>query len=377
VEYRIDSSEWHEASPVDGAYDEAVENFTFTISSLPSETSTVEVRGINSVGNAELSNTTHTVTVDSTPPVTGISYSNPNHKADSTVYVSKSTTFTLVASDDISGVANTYYKVDAEPWTNYTEPFNLSNLQDGEHTLYFYSVDKLGNVEPTRSFALTMDNTEPYIWFLFPSDKSAANSSTVNVTWTGLDYGSGIAYYEIKIDDEEYNNKGNSTKHTFLDVVEGSHELSLKAVDELGNWKESKITFIVDVTPPEIWATSPKNGSEIKSSNVKVIWSGFDQHSGIDYYQIKLDENRWINVSSKTDYVLSQLRDGIHKIDVRAVDKAGNHKQVRIIFTVNTSLLGKPGWTDDIIILSMTSFASAMILILMLKKQLTSQLSHS
>jgi hypothetical protein len=282
-----------------------------------------------------------------------------------------------MASDDISGVAVTYYKVDSEDWTQYVEPFTLPNLQDGEHILYFYSVDQLDNAEPTQPLALTIDNTEPHVWFLFPSDNDAINSSNINVAWTSVDYGSGTAYYKIKIDDEEYINKGAFTNHTFSTVAEGSHKLSLRAVDELGNWRELTITLIVDVTPPEIRVATPKNGSEIRSSQVKIMWSGFDELSSVDYYQIRLDENEWVNVSTNTYYVFSKLKDGTHKIVLKAFDKAGNHEEVCIVFSVNTSLLGKPGWTDDIIILSMTGAALSIILVLLFEKRLRTQLSSS
>jgi hypothetical protein len=374
VEYSIDSGEWLEASPVDGAFDEAVENFTFTTPPLSSGTHTIEVRGINSVGNIEPSYATHTVTLDTAPPITSLNYSVPNHVTATTTYVSKNTTYTLNATDAISGVASTYYKVDSESWIRYTTPFTLSDLADGVYTLYFYSIDKLGNKEPTKSSNITVDNAEPYVSFISPSNESAVASSNVDVLWTGFDDGSGIAYYEIEIDGKEYSNKGTSTSHTFLNVTEGSHNIHIKAVDNLGNSQESSITFIVDVTPPVVSIKLPKNGSEIKSPYITVAWSGFDELSGVDHYEVLLDENPWINAATNTTYTFSQLSDGIHKIDVKVIDKAGNHKQARIVFSVNTSLIGGPGWTDDIIIFSTISISIvlAIILVFLLKTKIRS-----
>jgi hypothetical protein len=371
VEYRIDLGEWYDASPVDGAFDEAVENFTFTIQQPISETSTVEVRGINSVGNVEPTNETHTVTVDGTPPVTNLNLSLPYYVTNLTTYVSRNTTFTLIASDDISGVAKTYYKIDTQPWKQYTEPFTLHDIEDGAHTLYFYSVDKLDHKEATKSFNLTLDNTAPTLLIVTPSNKSAVGSADVNVTWTGLDYGSGIAYYEIKIDDKEYD-RLNVTNHTFSTVAEGSRTITVKAVDHLGNFKELTLTFVVDLTPPALWVEFPKNGSEIKTSSIKTQWNGFDTLSSINHYEIRIDENPWVNVSTITAYTFRQLKDGTHKIDIKAVDEAGNHKVVRIIFTINTSLIGKPGWTDDIIVFGSISLIAATIIVLLLERHVRS-----
>ena len=71
VEYRIDSGQWHKASPIDVAFDEAVESFTFS-ASLPDGTHLIEVRGINSVGNIDPSYTRLVVTP--TAPVGGNTY---------------------------------------------------------------------------------------------------------------------------------------------------------------------------------------------------------------------------------------------------------------------------------------------------------------
>ncbi|OGL51041.1 MAG: hypothetical protein A3H37_11250 [Candidatus Schekmanbacteria bacterium RIFCSPLOWO2_02_FULL_38_14] len=52
VEYRIDSGGWIEAIPSDGGFDEAEESFTIKTYPLPNGTHILEVRAINSVGNA-------------------------------------------------------------------------------------------------------------------------------------------------------------------------------------------------------------------------------------------------------------------------------------------------------------------------------------
>jgi hypothetical protein len=279
VEYSIDSGEWLEASPVDGAFDEAVENFTFTTPPLSSGTHVIKVRGINSVGNIETTYATHTVTVDTTPPETKIN-SYPSYVINMAVYVFKNTSFMLSASDAISGVATTYYKVASESWTKYTEPFTLPNITDGIYTIYFYSIDNLGNQESAKSF-----------------------------------------------------------------------------------------TFIFDTSPPVVSIKFPKNGSEVKSSYITATWSGFDELSGVDHYEVRLDENPWINVAANTTYTFSQLSDGTHIIDVRVIDKAGNSRQTRSVFSVNTSLIGGPGWTDDTITFSTIGILVAIILVFLLKRR--------
>lgn len=63
VEFRVDGGSWTSATPTDGAFDEDEEDFTFTTPPLSQGTHTIEVRGINSVGNIETTYASDTVTI--------------------------------------------------------------------------------------------------------------------------------------------------------------------------------------------------------------------------------------------------------------------------------------------------------------------------
>jgi subtilase family serine protease len=56
---------------------------------------------------------------------------------------------TLTASDAGSGLNLTRYRVDLGDWTEYSESFVIS--EQGWHTVYFHSVDLLGNIEEERN----------------------------------------------------------------------------------------------------------------------------------------------------------------------------------------------------------------------------------
>ena len=69
------------------------------------------------------------------------------------VYVSN-VTVTLAATDNVSGVADTVYCLDAGNWTIYVEP--LLVVADGAHLLKFYSTDNAGNAEEEKTCAFTI-----------------------------------------------------------------------------------------------------------------------------------------------------------------------------------------------------------------------------
>lgn len=54
-----------------------------------------------------------------------------------------------MATDDISGVNYTMYKLDSGEWNEYNSPFVVT--ESGQHTIYFYSVDNAGNEEEIKS----------------------------------------------------------------------------------------------------------------------------------------------------------------------------------------------------------------------------------
>lgn len=83
------------------------------------------------------------VVEDTTPPVTTCTITGENP-----------VTITLTATDDISGVNYTMYKIDDGTFATYTTPVVVTEV--GDHVVYFYSVDNEGNVETEKNQAFTV-----------------------------------------------------------------------------------------------------------------------------------------------------------------------------------------------------------------------------
>lgn len=67
-------------------------------------------------------------------------------------------TVKLSASDQVSGVGQTFYSVDGGV---FTEGTTVVIQSDGEHMLSYYSVDKAGNKEQTKTVVVKIDQTAP------------------------------------------------------------------------------------------------------------------------------------------------------------------------------------------------------------------------
>ena len=120
---------------------------------------------------------------DTTPPVTTCTLTGDLQGG---VYVSD-VTVTLTATDD-TGVDYTNYKLDDGAWVNYTTPFVVS--ANGNHTVWFYSVDTAGNIEQekNRSFIIQQEIPTLTIEIKGGLGVSAVITNTGTTTLTNLNW---------------------------------------------------------------------------------------------------------------------------------------------------------------------------------------------
>jgi len=90
-----------------------------------------------------------------------------------------------------------------------------------------------------------------------------------------------------------------------------------------------------DTFGPHITAVLPSNETCLPVTDLTVSWSGFDSGSGIDHYEIKLDDGEWLNIGVDTSYVFEDLNEGQHIILIKAVDKVGNEAIYRLVVTID------------------------------------------
>lgn len=236
---------------------------------------TVAYFSVDNAGNMEDIKTTE-IKIDPTAPET-------THILDGWIgsqgwYVSD-VTVTLSASDATSGVAYTKYKLNEGEWTTYADPFIVT--EDGEHTLYYYSVDIAGNTEETNEveFKIEHDIIPPVTTHDFDGT-SGDNDwfvSNVAVTLTATDNSAGVDYTMYKLD------TGDWTSYTEMFVVTGDavHTLLYYSVDNVGNEETvNEVELKIDQTVPTINLTWD-------GENSKLVANVSDNTSGVakvDFY---------------------------------------------------------------------------------------------
>jgi PKD repeat protein len=188
-----------------------------------------------------------------TPPVTLLTIGEPQYIDQlNNVYVSSTTPFVLTAEDNPggSGVMSTSYRIYNDTydtgWLLYAEPFNLTGLADGTYRIDYNSTDNAGNVEPTNTVIVILDNTPPTTTLTIGEPKYVTDIACVTLETSFTleaddDTGSGVALTEYRVD------YGKWTRYTdpFTVPILGQHALEYRSVDNLGNTETPQSVSIV------------------------------------------------------------------------------------------------------------------------------------
>jgi flagellin-like hook-associated protein FlgL len=221
---------------------------------------------------------------------------------------------TLTATDDLTGVASTTYRIDGGAWQTYAGPF--VEATDGVHTVEFFSTDMVGNAEAPQSTTVWIDSETPTTSASF-SGTAGDNGwyvSDVTVTLSASDLTSGVDTITYRLDG------GSWQTYVVPSVVgEGQHLLEYQATDMAGNSETlQSVPVKVDTTPPVLTLTSPTEGTTFDVPTVLV--------SGTTEPGVLLTVNGFVVTvaADGTFSVLLALSEGSNTITATATDDAGN-----------------------------------------------------
>ncbi len=284
---------------IDGA--EFVEGTTFTISEEGEHE--VSFYSVDNAGNKEDA-TTVKVHVDKTAPVT------TSNAVEG--WLNQDTEIGLTVTDNGCGVDKTFYSVDDSEFVEGSTVL----VDEGIHQVSFYSIDKAGNKEETKTIEVKVDKTPPVTTSDAPADWSKEDV-TVQLTATDNLIGVDKTYYSIN--DSEFL-EGTS----FTVSEEGVTNVSFYSVDKAGNIEEAQtIEVKIDKTAPET------------NSNVMDSWSKedftveltvTDNLSGVDKTYYSVNGSEYVE---GTSFTISE--DGIHEVSFYSVDKAGNVEEAKTV----------------------------------------------
>ncbi len=217
----------------------------------------------------------------------------------------------LDASDKKSGLKATYYKFDEDPFKPYYgNTLKLTQLTEDNHTLTYYSEDKVGNKEKPKTFSFFLDKSAPILTSDVLGDRFIVNnkiyfSGRTKLKLTAVDNKSGVKEVKYSIDNSGFKNYDDPF---YLPKKPGYHIVKYYAIDRMNNstgiggsnyknYKYSTKKIYVDLVGPSL------NHSYIgkrfytrdtvflgKKSKIKL--SAVDLESGLQFISYSLDGNQ-------------------------------------------------------------------------------------
>jgi hypothetical protein len=175
----------------------------------------------------------------------------------------------------------------------------------------------------------------------------------VTVEWTGSDALSGLAHFEVKVDDLAWENVAYNTSMALTGLSDGVHVVMVKAVDNATNENVTSVTFTVDTTAPWVIIIDPANGLHTNMVNIRMNWTAVDNTTGIDHITVWNDSGAPVTLlAANVTYLFEGLAEGAHTLHVEVFDLVGNSqvKTVSVVVDLTAPLIifGHPQQTDPI-----------------------------
>jgi hypothetical protein len=216
---------------------------------------TLKVFALDNVSNKE-EEVTRIIVVDNTPPlsrldITGDKYENILSGRSSLV----------ITSVDALGVKQTYYCIDSSKMMLYTKPISTSELNEGEHTLNWYSVDEVDNSETIKSSTFFLDKTPPMVFeeiagntYMVGDKEYSSGRSQLKIV--AVDNKAGIKEINYSLNNREFKIY---EKPVYLSDIQGAVSVISYAIDNVNNRSTSNTKSevftipMVDITGPQIF----------------------------------------------------------------------------------------------------------------------------
>ena len=171
------------------------------------------------------------------------------------------------------------------------------------------------------------------------TEKEWINNNSHKLIWA---IPPGITGISILLNDRPISNPGSKSDGYFdnkiyEDLKDGIYYLHIRYLNTSGVGPILHHRIGVDATTPEPFQIDLPDGKVTANPTPRILFETSDNLSGIDRYEIKIDEGDFFNASTLkiASYILSKLKPGEHQIFVRAYDKAGNYAESKAIVIVS------------------------------------------
>ncbi len=307
-----------------GAYTKYTQPLSFT----EEKEYTLKYYSVDNVGNSEEVKEVKYM-YDKTSPVTTRKISKDEH----TNVISARSKVELSAEDKGIGVSKILYKIDEGSVRTYKYPINAANLSQGEHTITYYAIDKVGNKESEKTYSVYVDKKPPTIIeeiiakTFFANGKEYASGKS-QLKLTAFDNKAGVKEIRYSINGGEYKLYD---KPVFLTSSSGNLDIKAYAVDNVNNRSVSQATNektsipYIDLSGPGLKQNfvGPVFGTRdtiFISAKTKIQLKAYDKEAGINRIEYTVDSKEMLTYEKP----FSILEEGVHTINYTGYDNVEN-----------------------------------------------------
>jgi hypothetical protein len=310
---------------------------------------TVRYYAVDNVGN--MSDIGRQVfTVDTDAPVSIININGITGKN----VISTTSKMYLLKADSIAGLNGTYYKFDNEEYKPYNgREIDFTVLNEGDHTISYYSTDNVQNKEVPKVFNFYLDKSAPLMAADILGDRFITNnkiyfSGRTKLKLTAVDNKVGVKEIKYSIDNGAFKTYD---QPFYLPAVAGDHDIRYYSVDNLQNqttsaagsgfeeFKHSVSKVYVDLTGPALAYKITgdfqyRNDTLLIGPYNRIALSANDPESGLNKISYSFD-----NVEAETDYQtpLAMTKEGMHRLEYFGYDNVNNRNVSEVYFFTDNS----------------------------------------
>ncbi|MBU8892969.1 MAG: hypothetical protein KOO66_09330 [Bacteroidales bacterium] len=287
----------------------------------------IKYYSVDFVGNAEKPKSIN-IKIDLTKPVTKLTV-EPDLYND---IISRRSKIILVASDENSKIKKTVFSINDGTLYNYVQPVIISGLNEGEHTITYYSFDNTNNEEDKKTYTFYLDKTAPIIVDELIGNTFIANgkeysSGRSKVKLTAMDNKAGVKEIRYSINNSEF------LEYTKPFYLSKSGKLKIQAfvTDNVNNQAistimtdKSNISY-VDLSGPSLGhnfsgAKFISKDTAYITSNTKIRLSASDPSSGSKRIEYSIDNKEVIEYTG----AFNINEEGVHSITYTGYDNVDN-----------------------------------------------------
>ncbi|SME93347.1 OmpL47-type beta-barrel domain-containing protein [Pseudobacteriovorax antillogorgiicola] len=300
------------------------------------------------VGNQEYPRSLKFI-LDTTAPTTTSQIKSRHPK-----YLSPKTLIELRSSDKLVGTDKILFRLNDAEFSEYLNEISLGELASGNHTLEYYSVDRLNNREELKKLALIVDSQPPEISIKYPKTTFTEGdlvyvAQSQSLPIVAKDDLSGVDNIMITLNKKAITLEKKQIK---APSKVGLHKISLSAKDLAGNSVLNEANIYVDPNAPQVRLQTVSSVSKRKERLVAVpplrfSFHGEDNESGLADIYYCVDDAECQPYSGSV-VEISQL--GQKKISFYAIDRVGNRSEIisRTYFVEeNKSITAKAQVADE------------------------------